>query len=178
MLPSSIAVDRSFLTSCGIATLRYAAVPPRSPAHLAAARGEDAAHRGPQRHERVSPRSPKGVAGDGAPARAGLTWRSKFRSPDLKHNVTPDAPRRCCWPTRAVEAGRDRNGQPEPIAQSVDSGVSPVRKQVAPHQTESRLVCWVQQSNSRPRVAITPGIRRGGKRERSRRWRQSGAAPC
>jgi hypothetical protein len=167
MLPPSIAVDRSFLPSCGIAILRYVAVPPTSRAYWAAARGEDDARCRRQRHERVPPGSPKEVAGDGAPARAGLKWRSKFRSPDLKHNVTPDAPRRRCWPTRAVEAGRDQSGQPDRIASSVDGGVFPVREQVAPHQAESRLACWVQQSNSRPRVAITPGVRRGWKRERS-----------
>ena len=37
MLPPSIAVDRSFLTSCCLATFRYAAVPPTSRAYLAAA---------------------------------------------------------------------------------------------------------------------------------------------
>jgi hypothetical protein len=103
--PSSIAVDRSFLLSCGIATVRYAAVPTRSPAHMAAARGEDDAKCCRQRCERVPPGSPKGVAGEGAPVRAGLKWCSKFRPSDLKRNVTPDAPRCRCWPTRAVEAG-------------------------------------------------------------------------
>jgi hypothetical protein len=82
-LPSSIAVDRSFLTSCGIATLRYAAVPPTSRACLAAARGEDDAKRRRQRHERIPPGSPKGDSGDGGPARAVLKWRFKFRSPQL-----------------------------------------------------------------------------------------------
>jgi hypothetical protein len=100
-----------------------------------AARGKDDANRRPQRHERVPPGSPKGVAGDGALARSGLKWRLQpiprwgntkqiDRLPaqplrpqaDLKHNVTPDAPRRRCWPTRAVEAGRDQSGQPGPIA--------------------------------------------------------------
>jgi hypothetical protein len=71
-LPSSIAVDRSFLTSCCLATLGYTAVLPTSRAYWAAARGEDDAHRRPQRHERVPPGSPKGVAGDGAPARVVL----------------------------------------------------------------------------------------------------------
>jgi hypothetical protein len=113
-LPSSIAVDRSFLTSCCIAILRYAAVPPTSRAYWVA-RGEDDTHRRPQRHERVPPGSPKGVAGDGALARLVLQWRSKFRPPDLKHNVTLDAPRYRCWPTRAVEAGRDQSGQPDRI---------------------------------------------------------------
>jgi hypothetical protein len=51
---------------------------------------------------------------------------------DLKRNVTPDAPRRCCWPTRAVEAGRGQSGQPEPITSSVDGGVSPVRNRWYP----------------------------------------------
>jgi hypothetical protein len=81
MLPPSTAVDRSFLTSRCIATLQYAAATPTSRAHLAAARGEDDAHRRPQRHERVPPGSRKGVSGDGAPARAVLKWRFKFRSP-------------------------------------------------------------------------------------------------
>ena len=136
MLPSSIAAERSFLTSCGIATLRYAAIPPTLRAYLAAARGEDDGHRRPQRHERVPLGSPKGVPGDGAPARVVLKWRFKFRSlrwgnakqtarlpapplrpqADRKRNVTPDAPRRRCWPTRAVEAGRDQSGQPGRIA--------------------------------------------------------------
>jgi hypothetical protein len=60
-------------------TRRWAAEA-RSPAHLAAARGEDDAHRRPQRHERVPPGSPKGVAGDSAPARLVLKWRFKFLS--------------------------------------------------------------------------------------------------
>jgi hypothetical protein len=173
--PSSIAVDRSFLTSRCIATLRDAAVPPTSRDYWAAARGGDDAKCCRQRCERIPPGSPKGVAGEGAPARAGLKWCSKFRPSDLKRNVTPDAPRCRCWPTRAVEAGRDQSGQPDRIASFVDGGVSPVRERMAPHQTESRLACWVQQSNSQPRVA-TLALTCCRKRERSGRWRQSGAA--
>jgi hypothetical protein len=80
-LPPNTAVDRSFLTSCCLATLRYAAVPPRSPAHLAAARGEDDAHRRPQRHERVLPGPPQGGSGDGTLARAGAKMAFKVSIP-------------------------------------------------------------------------------------------------
>jgi hypothetical protein len=81
MLPPSTAVDRFFLTSRCLAPLRYAAVPPTSRAYWAAARGEDDAHRRPQRHERAPPGSPQGGSGDGGLARAGLKWRFQFRSP-------------------------------------------------------------------------------------------------
>ena len=48
---------------------------------MAAARGEDAANRRPQRHERVPPGSPKGISSDGARTRAVLKWRLKCLSP-------------------------------------------------------------------------------------------------